>query len=290
MDNPANFKDADPDSWMTELCVSLGGSKGNDFLVSGTGTFIGTTLLITAKHVIEDYVYQFQRVDINVLRSRGATEMPAEFAMQAIQLKAGGKGGAIWQVKEAFISPISDIAFLGVMPVQGSPLKRYAKLDFLPPAVGSRVTAFGYRKTRAEGTATEVKWFYVPSHSSGIVKDIHHEARDSHFVNFPSIHTNARFDPGMSGGPIFNESGRLCAIISTGFSPDEVTGQTDSWGALIWPSLNTMLDIPRAGKESVVNYPFYDLCKDGHVTAANLNCVELVARTGSQAPDVKIRY
>jgi hypothetical protein len=39
--------------------------------------------------------------------------------------------------------------------------------------------------------------------------------------------TSARFDPGMSGGPVMDENGSVCGIIATGFNAEDAVSYTD---------------------------------------------------------------
>jgi hypothetical protein len=49
------------------------------------------------------------------------------------------------------------------------------------------------------------------------------------------MQTDARFDPGMSGGPVFNKDGQICAVVSTGMPPEYEGGEHYSHASLIWP-------------------------------------------------------
>ena len=54
--------------------------------------------------------------------------------------------------------------------------------------------------------------------SVGVVREIHDWRRDKVNLPFPCYRVGARFDAGMSGGPVFDEYGSLCGLVCA--SPD----------------------------------------------------------------------
>lgn len=75
------------------------------------------------------------------------------------------------------------------------------RLDFAMPEVGDQVIMLGY--TRFEFAATEDSALMEQTlrASRGVVKDRYFPIRDSINAPFPCFGTDARCDPGMSGGP-----------------------------------------------------------------------------------------
>lgn len=47
----------------------------------------------------------------------------------------------------------------------------------------------------------------------GTIRQVYPFGRDAVMLAFPCFEIEARFDPGMSGGLVVDESGRLCGLI-----------------------------------------------------------------------------
>jgi hypothetical protein len=73
----------------------------------------------------------------------------------------------------------------------------------MPPPVGQKVIAFGYRESKVNVTpnvdgSDHLELNDKPTTSIGEVKKIYPERRDSCMLSFPCYLVNARLDPGMS--------------------------------------------------------------------------------------------
>jgi hypothetical protein len=155
-------------------------------------------------------------------------------------------------------------------------------LNVLPPVVGSRIVGFGYHSSKISlGVETPeqitVEWFDSPATTVGEVIEIHHKQRDSSMLPFPCFQTNARFEHGMSGGPVFNESGELCGLICSGFPPDDNT--YTSYAVSIWPALGTELDLPYEGFLRGAKYSCLELARRNIITANGWERVNLESPT-----------
>jgi len=132
-----------------------------------------------------------------------------------------------------------------------------------PPKVREGVFAFGYPRSsvsmqfpgnfQARTDATT---------SAGTVTEVHEIRRDRGFLRYPSFESDARFDPGMSGGPVFNEQGHVCSIIASGLS--EAGDRTDYRSAAwtLWPAMGVMVNFtwePRYPKGTY--FPMYEFAK-----------------------------
>lgn len=273
------FNDTDLNSIITEVALSIGAYKDGKYIVSGTATFIAPRLLITAKHVIEHYWREYKHNILNNGEIGVLSELQGNFNILAVQIIDNGKQGATWDVRQIFIAPNTDIAFLSVIPASDAARNykfKIPKIEILPPRVGSRISCFGYRQSRAEITKNIIEWEYIPTSSLGVVIDIHQHKRDNFSINFPCIYTNARYDGGMSGGPVFNDEGNLCAIISSNLPPTTPKEEHASYAALIWPSMITSINLEREGTNSNRHYPILELCQDKIITAQNYDRVKLI--------------
>ncbi len=282
---------------LRKSCVIVGGYKDGAYHPCGTGTFIGHNLIITAQHVLDDIYRYYKYKDIKYLEPTTDTKGPVDmhlnyhvFAMQAIDINdpetLQGGSPSIWNVKRAFIPGNSDIVYLYVepqTPITKSNKPKWASLQVLPPEVGSQVFTFGYDHTEIATTGHfEDEDFKVsincrPKFSAGIVREVFHEQRD-HMMRFPCINANFRMDGGMSGGPIFNHDGELVAINSMNFPPDPEDSSQEhiSSGALIWPTMRTLIDVERKLMSSIDNYPILDLAQTGQIRVGNLDKLKLI--------------
>jgi len=96
------------------------------------------------------------------------------------------------------------------------------------------------------------------SGSKGVVQEIHMPYRDKTNLTYPCFQTSSRFDGGMSGGPVFNESGGVIGVICSSFdNPNQ--GEYISYVSMIAVSL--LLNISAKGddgeEKKVFLYDFY---------------------------------
>lgn len=81
---------------------------------------------------------------------------------------------------------------------------------------------------------------------------------------------NARFDSGMSGGPIFNERGWLVGIIS-GSLPEDGDLPSVSYGASLGPIMDIQLSAQASGYPwARGSFPASDLVQRGIIATADL--------------------
>jgi hypothetical protein len=111
------------------------------------------------------------------------------------------------------------------------------------PDVGQKCMGIGYHamtwNNSIEGRRSLSQDF---SATSGVIEEVHFPQRDSSSLRFPCCRTSARFDRGMSGGPVFSERGQIWGVVCSGFDmAAEQSGYT-SYVSLITPALGIMLD------------------------------------------------
>jgi hypothetical protein len=270
-----SFEPLQGPSVITEVALQLVAFRDGYYDAAGTCVMINGPLAITARHVVEDYWRSFEkdvhRRDINDGNNEGT------FHLRAYQISGDGKSLAVFDVNKVFFSNCTDIAFLKLKPVLGNPIMFRTALSLLPPPVGSQIQGFGYHSARATELQGVLQISRSPVTTAGRVTEIYDERRDRSALNFPCFETNARFDGGMSGGPIFNEDGRLCGIICRNLPPDptEPNQEHVSWVATLWPMMATTIDIEREGKAAGAQYPVLDLARDGILAATGWERVKL---------------
>lgn len=266
------FKTTGYDQPILEFALSLGSFKNNQFFAGGTCIVIAPYLAITAKHVIENDIQFFEK-------QTPTTDYNGSYYMQAGQILKNGNELAIWNIRKIFLSSVTDIAFLLLEPYTASAKSyewRCVKIDLDPPAIGERICAFGYAKQKmSQPEMNNIIWEYEPKTSVGEVTEIHQTGQG--ITKFACFTTNAPWENLMSGGPIFNSKGWLCGLISTSLWSEEE--HIRSTGVLLWPSMTTILDIPRKDADPNHKYNAFDLCNEKYISASGLERIELIRNT-----------
>ncbi|RJX28582.1 MAG: serine protease [Desulfarculus sp.] len=284
-----SFRETGLHSLITEFALPLTAVKDREYFPSGTAIVIGPFFAITAKHVFEDYWGRYHQKLLDSGKFEGS------FSVQAVQIVQGNQG-LLWNVNRIWLSPFTDIAFIQLTP--GSALAvqhkwRCPRINLLPPPPGSRIVGFGYHsskiKIEEDSETVTVEWHDVPTTTVGQVIEIHETRRDERRLKFPCFRTNARFDGGMSGGPVFNDDGELCGLICSSMSFPDDGGHHTSYATTLWPAMGTMIDMDRVGFEQGQEYPVLELAKLGHITAAGWESIILVRGEASEIKTVGLR-
>jgi hypothetical protein len=72
--------------------------------------------------------------------------------------------------------------------------------------------------------------------ATGIVNKIYMSGRDKVMLPYPCFEVNARFESGMSGGPVFSENNGVIGMITTSMHTDK-EDEYVSWCSFIWAAL-----------------------------------------------------
>jgi hypothetical protein len=259
----------------------------DDHLVPlGTGFMIAADgLMMTASHVIDQATRASgKRIGApaaRVHREFYALYVTAERLSDASENNLGG----LWPVDRAWCSPELDIGFCWLRRAErdGVPIRhRCVTLSPALPAIGSRIIGFGYYGMtgsairREPGSGPSIEYSQETAHTAGVITEIYPVQRDSGMLKFPSFQTDARFDPGMSGGPVFNESGHVCGVTCSSLPPMQDSGHV-SFASLIWPSLGTSLEIAVGEGSPVQAHLVHDLVLRGFIaTDSGISKVRVV--------------
>ena len=105
-------------------------------------------------------------------------------------------------------------------------------------------------------------------------------------LKFPCFETNARFDHGMSGGPVLDDQGHVCGIIGTGLSPEVEGVEHYSHASTLWPVMGTMVSFPWEDRyPRGTSFPLYEFAKAGFIDTRHLGHVSVsVNPDGIQVP------
>jgi len=268
MQSPPVFRGTSLDSPVTKVGLPLiavqPGVAGH---LPGTACLVAPWFAMTARHVIEDLAFPPEGVGHYVF-----TQVIADPVKSVLPLR----------VHRVYYAQPYDIAFLHLVPAAPLPSDHVwacPRLELLPPRVGSRIAAFGYPRSRMRETEPDCWEVNTDATTAtGTVLEIHHETRDGGTHPFPCFRTDARFDPGMSGGPVFNEEGHICGIICSNMPPQSADGEHASYVSTLWPCMGTMVDVPWDRYPAGTRYPVYEMAQARIINALHLDHVNVVVR------------
>ena len=249
----------------------------DEIILIGTGFVINNSgLFVTAKHVL----VEAQKNAVSRRREDGIFYKHYEFygiyaSNQENGVNADFIGGwlpvtNIWYTNQLdmglgwFKLPrnTDDNSLLKLYPVRIRPAL---------PKLGDELIAAGYYKMEGKITGESkniVKYKQDTAYSGGRVVQVHPEFRDSVRLNFPCFQTDARFEGGMSGGPIFDKkTGNVVGVVCSSFeSIDEEDEKSFiSYGSLIWPILGSRVKISLGHGEPLKSITLYELFELGAI-------------------------
>lgn len=165
--------------------------------------------------------------------------------------------GGLLPIKYIWLNDFTDIAYfwvqLPLMTDTKEPLSLYSlKMTTSMPNMGENILGFGYYE--GSGVISDnpsilnnkiMEYGHQSASSTGKVVDVHFEKRDNVRLKFPCFQVDARFDAGMSGGPLMRENGMVCGVICSSTVEERNDEGYVSYGASIWPSLGQIIELPQ---------------------------------------------
>lgn len=221
----------------------------------GTCISISSNLVMTAKHVIDQYMTDAKKMD------EGKCWI---WILQILNIESSCSY-AIWEIEDIWTFQNTDIALLHLLPYNeeaGIYMKdwRHMWIDIIPPPVWSRVVWFWYHNsegkvTRNDSGGVNIAFDDVRSVTAWEVIEIYEPMRDRIMNPYPCYRVNTKFELGMSGGPIMNGKGKVCGIICSSFKENNSSEDAISYVSTLWPimgiSVQTKLLSLENQKESI---------------------------------------
>lgn len=242
----------------------------------GTGfTIAPDGLMMTAVHVIEEAI---KRV-VSVRNADGTIEHRLEFYALYLTAETHGENneltlGGLIPIHRVWYSQELDIGYCWLTrPIIDDEPLRFPIFRLSPglPKAGENVLGFGYHSMKGAIGGQVKDGKIVIDHSQdtaftrGTIIEVFPIRRDSAMLPFPCFHTNARFEHGMSGGPILNERGDVCGVVCSSFPLVEDNPEYISFGSLIWPALGTSIEVAMSEGAQPEMVLVYDLIERGFV-------------------------
>ncbi len=275
---------------------------GDQFFPIGTGFMVQADgLMMTATHVVSKAAKR------RFLRQNTVAEYDMQVELYALYItdekydrNDKHKLGGLCPITRAWHRQELDIALCRVTRpmVNGKPIIKF-RLGRLSPGLpkpGEKIIGFGYYEMKGNLTDKVLDGsrlaYYAQqtAFTTGQIVEIHPKRRDSSFLRWPCFRTEARFNPGMSGGPIYNESGSICGVICAGDSgghgdPPQYT----SYGALLWPALGIQIELRLRSDDPAEKLLLYDLVKKGLVaTDDTIRDIRVVTHNSSGQRTVEL--
>lgn len=246
--------------------------KGDKFKGLGTCFVIDPLMgwVVTAKHNLEETLDYKKTKNGQVPVKKGI-----KLLVQYASLHKTDKQfvGSFLIVRQVALRENLDIAILKIdVPVlkkTNQSLLAGVKLDFSIPEIGSNLICAGFYQMDWNVISEEEKTVDMAierAFSHGIVSEIHFPHRDKALLKFPCFRMDAEIASGMSGGPIFNETGGVCGINLSSFDLGKPIkkGSQISYGAHI-SSLLFLTAFRRNKQNKSVKVPLLEMINNKQI-------------------------
>jgi len=297
----SDFEPLSPKAFGSELqkvVMPLFAVDGENIVSIGTGFVIGgNQLMMTAAHVVKEALAMGRRVlgqDGKWIDANGLYALYVSSERHGPELEH--HLGGLLPIDHVWINSRMDIGlgWLRIPIINGKPI-RLLRMRISPglPKLGDPITAFGYHSLseplRVDDKGNRVLPYDIKgSFSRGEILDIHETKRDSAFLTFPCFRTSARFDAGMSGGPVLNAEGSVCGIVSagSGLSSDE---RHSSYASLLWLAMGSTINIAPSEGAPVESRTLMELVSSGFILTDGTEKQISVRRSAGGEIEVDVR-
>jgi len=226
--------------------------KGSEMRVLGTAFAISNTgIFLTAKHVVHEALRLNSLEDYDDEVSLGVI-----YASNEENIDDAGTfvGGVLPITSTSFNADLDIVVLYASLPVNketGEKLKvPCMRLSPGIPNCGTECYALGYRKMNSKFVDSKQHVYEIYqsfSASKGAVQKIHFPKRDKVMCPFPCFQINARYDGGMSGGPVADSTGGVVGVVCSQLSQEG--DDPISFVSLVGPALIIQLDALNSNDE-----------------------------------------
>lgn len=112
-----------------------------------------------------------------------------------------------------------------------------APIELCVPKIGEYCAAIGYCAMDWTSSPGKIYADNKLGITMGQIRDVHIPRRDSHCLPFPCFRTDARFEGGMSGGPVIGQSGKVVGVVCAGTKKIDEEDEDLSYASLIAPAM-----------------------------------------------------
>ncbi|MBN1777451.1 MAG: trypsin-like peptidase domain-containing protein [Clostridiales bacterium] len=239
---------------------------GTAFCISSNG------FLLTAKHVLKDLTDKKEREGVVKNGVIDFTELNLYVLYCTnIVLVEGQYFGGLLPITNITYSNESDIALLTIdIPTIDDvrvPLMQFTLSPGIPKLY-QQTMAIGYSKKLVTFNGDLSRFQRTINNSlnasKGEIVEIYGNKRDSILLKFPCFRTNARYDHGMSGGPIISVNGGVIGIITMSLSTEDSQEPYYSHGVLLPPLLVMKAKYRESADSKIKEDYIYDMAQAGY--------------------------
>ena len=274
-----NFEPLSPEAFGTDIqqiVMPLFKRDGENLVPIGTGFIVGgDALMMTAKHVVEDARSSRQRV----IGSDGRwTDLGDFYAFYFSAERHGPNNefnlGGLWPIEKVWFTADTDIAFCWLKAAERDGVRiTFKRMPISPglPKLNEEITAFGYHglsKPLRLGANGELVLPYDcrGSFATGRIIEVHPLRRDW-LLPSPCFRTTARFDHGMSGGPVVNANGFVCGVIWSSLGRNPNSEEHTSYVSMLWPVMGAKIDVAPEQGAMPVPTSILQLVRSGYIAS-----------------------
>lgn len=265
---------------------------GTGFIITNSG------LMLTAKHVIEDFV--------DKRKIRGTNEPIENFGLFALY-SSDKKNDKTSISSECYIGgPIHIINFttdksLDVALCQLTLIKKIdtgeqlqfpiVRLNLSIPKIGMKILGAGYYKNQVlsdenikkddDTKIRRIEYSHELITTGGEIAEVIESQGFRHWSHF---RTTAKFESGMSGGPVFLENGSVCGIICSSISSYPEESEYISYVSDIGPALSFKVNILLEGNTEPQKFTLFELIKMNIISVDDSkNDIEIIVDESGKA-------
>ena len=237
-------------------------------------------MMMTARHVIEDFIDRKEIRDLNeqVKNFRLFAIFKSDIKNERNKLSSDCYAGGPLRIIKIYVSAELDIALCQlelVRKIDTDKQLQYPliRLNLSVPKKGEKILGVGYRKSKV----LQYKHKKINDQKIKLLEYSHNfmttEGEIVEYINkpqgirpFPTFLTTARFDFGMSGGPVFRENGSVFGVICSSQESIDKDGYI-SYISDIGPALSFKVDILLAGDKDPQKFSLLELINMNFINA-----------------------